>query len=53
VNDANNHDIHLSSKAGKVWKQSRSLAVTLPAPFVHAHFTQEGDDLAIVANHIL
>ena len=53
MNDANKHDIHLSSETRKMWKQARSRAITLPVAFVQAHFIQEGDDLAIVANHIV
>jgi len=37
----------------RVWRQGGSLAITLPADFVHVHGICDGDDLAIVANHIL
>ena len=37
----------------KVIKQGNSLAITLPVSFTRAHGIKAGDDLAIVANHIL
>lgn len=37
----------------RVWRQGGSLAITLPAAFVQAHGIKAGDDVPIVADHIL
>lgn len=37
----------------KVLKQGNSLAITLPVSFTRAHGIRVGDDLPIVADHIL
>jgi antitoxin component of MazEF toxin-antitoxin module len=37
----------------RVWRQGGSLAITLPASFTAVNNIREGDDLPIVADHIL
>ena len=43
----------LIAKVAKVHKVGGSLMVTLPDAFVKAHGISEGDEVGILANHIL
>ena len=43
----------VTAQTRKVWRQGGSLAITLPASFTKAHGIEEGDDLAVIADHII
>lgn len=43
----------LLAKVARVHKVGGSLMITLPAEFVKAHSISEGDDVGILANHVL
>lgn len=41
------------ARISKVHRIGGSLMITIPAEFVNAHGIKEGDDVGILANHVL